>query len=176
MGMLVGAILELYLLVSFPTGGSRFPEGATATVVAVGSCAGLETAGAIPLAIAVGLGWGQVGGLSITWLRQLNGRLLSGTSGHPFSSRRIAVTHLRSVFLDFARGSLVTATGLLLGRNVVGILSVSWPLPSSDSAGLLLIGGAVSIGILLRDMGGYRRHRGWLAAGLALGIIGARLL
>ena len=34
-GLLVGALLELYLLVSFPSGGARFPEGATATVVAV---------------------------------------------------------------------------------------------------------------------------------------------
>jgi len=29
LGFTIGAVLELYLLVSFPTGGSRFPEGAT---------------------------------------------------------------------------------------------------------------------------------------------------
>jgi hypothetical protein len=42
--------------------------------------------------------------------------------------------------------------------------------------GLLLVGGAVSAGILLRDLGGFRRRRVWFAAGLGLGIVGARLL
>ena len=35
LGLLIGTVLELYLLVSFPSGGARFPEGTTATVVAV---------------------------------------------------------------------------------------------------------------------------------------------
>ncbi len=45
LGFTIGAVLELYLLVSFPTGGSRFPEGATATVVAAASAAGASEPG-----------------------------------------------------------------------------------------------------------------------------------
>ena len=52
-GVAVGAILELYLLVSFPTGGSRFPEGATATVVAVALLAGRSTELALKLQIPI---------------------------------------------------------------------------------------------------------------------------
>ena len=66
LGLLIGTLLELYLLVSFPSGGARFPEGTTATVVAVATAVASDTAGALPIAIAVGLLWGQVGGFSIT--------------------------------------------------------------------------------------------------------------
>ena len=38
MGITVGAILELFLLVSVPSGGARYPEGSTAAVVGVGVC------------------------------------------------------------------------------------------------------------------------------------------
>ena len=60
LGVTIGVVLELYLLVSFPTGGARFPEGATATVVAVACAAPFPGAGAVPLAIAVGLVIGEI--------------------------------------------------------------------------------------------------------------------
>ena len=52
----------------------------------------------------------------------------------------------------------------------------SWPLSPSASTGLLLVGGAVSAGILLHDLGGFRRRRLIFVAGLALGIVGTRFL
>jgi hypothetical protein len=42
--------------------------------------------------------------------------------------------------------------------------------------GLLLVGGSVSMGILLRDLGGFRRRSVLIVAGMALGILGARFL
>ena len=51
-----------------------------------------------------------------------------------------------------------------------------WPLNLSDSNGMLLVGAAVSGGILLRSLGGFRQRKVFFMAGLALGIIGARLL
>ena len=62
LGMSIGALLEMFLLVSFPTGGSGFPESATASVVAVTVGATLEGPGALPLALALGLVWGAPGG------------------------------------------------------------------------------------------------------------------
>lgn len=174
LGLLVGAILELYLLVSVPSGGSRFPEGATATVVAVASAAAVDAPGAVPLGIAAGLIWGQVGGLSVTVLRRLNGRLVPDADAlHP---TRLALGHLTAVALDGLRGALLVGVGAAAGRWGVTLLADAWPLEGRDSLGLLLVGGAVSGGILLRDLGGFRRRRLLLATGMALGLVGARFL
>ena len=175
-GMTVGALLELYLLVSFPTGGSRFPEGATATVVAVAAAAGSEAAGALPLALAVGLVWGQVGGFSITALRLVNNRLVPEPGEPVPGARRLAALHLTAILLDFGRGAVVTLLGVWIGRVVVSAAGATWPLSRTGSLGLMLVGAAVSVGILLRDLGGFRRRRVLFTGGLALGILGARLL
>src|SRR6185503_8489273 len=64
-GFLVGVILEIYLLVAFPVGGARFPEGATATVVGAVPAAPNPGPGALALGVGLGLVWGQLGGWSI---------------------------------------------------------------------------------------------------------------
>jgi mannose/fructose/N-acetylgalactosamine-specific phosphotransferase system component IIC len=177
LGVTIGVVLELYLLVSFPTGGARFPEGATATVVAVASAAPFPGAGAVPLAVAVGLVWGQLGGSTITLQRHVNSRLVPEPGeARSTSAGTLVGTHLTAIVLDFLRGAVVTTAGVLVGRAVLGALVTRWPLPLAASTGLVLVGGAVSAGILLRDLGGFRRRRIWFAAGLALGIAGARLL
>jgi mannose/fructose/N-acetylgalactosamine-specific phosphotransferase system component IIC len=175
-GIAVGTILELYLLVSFPTGGSRFPEGATATVVAVAATVVTDAPGALPLAVALGLVWGQLAGLSVTWMRRLNSHIVPepGT-GHP-GPRRVWTAHLGAVLIDFARGSAVTLLGVVVGRAIVSGMHGPWALSPSDTVGLLLVGGAASVGILLRDVGGFRRRKTLFVTGLALGILGARLL
>ena len=174
-GLSVGAILELYLLVSFPTGGSRFPEGATATVVAV-AAAGSGAGGTLALGVAVGLVWGQLAGVSITWLRHLNARLVPDPARGAASVSRVSAAHLAAVGLDYARGVLVTLAGVLVALPVVRALASAWPIPADDTHGLLLVGAAVSVGILLGDLGGFRRHRGALAAGFVIALLGAGFL
>lgn len=175
MGIAIGAILELYLLVSYPTGGSRFPEGATATVVAVAS-AGAGSGGALALAVAAGLIWGQIAGISITWLRQVNGRFVPDRGHGVPTTQGLAAAHLGAVLLDFARGVGVTLVGVLATRPLVEALEASWPISREATFGLLLVGGSVSVGILLRDLGGVRRRAAAFVAGLALTVLGARLL
>lgn len=174
LGFAVGALLELYLLVSFPSGGARFPEGATATVVAVASAAAVDAPGALPLGVAVGLVWGQVGGLTVSALRRLNGWIVP----EPDAERpeRVVLAHLGAMALDALRGAVVTLVGVVAGRWAVAWMAASWPLESADTRGLLLVGGAVSAGILLRSVGGFRRHRVLFAAGMALGLVGAHFL
>jgi mannose/fructose/N-acetylgalactosamine-specific phosphotransferase system component IIC len=174
-GLAVGAILELYLLVSFPTGGSRFPEGATATVVAV-AAAGAGSGGTLALAVAVGIVWGQLAGVSITWLRHLNAKLVPDTAHGPTSGGRVTAAHLGAVALDYVRAVVVTLAGVLVAQPVVRALAAAWPLPADDTHGLLLVGGAVSVGILLRDLGGFTRHQIALATGFGLAMLGAGLL
>jgi mannose/fructose/N-acetylgalactosamine-specific phosphotransferase system component IIC len=171
-GLVVGALLELYLLVSFPSGGARFPEGATATVIAVAAAAG-GGPGAIPIGAAVGLVWGQIGGITISVQRKVNGRFTPSGTTRP---EHVAAVHLGALALDFVRATVVTFSGAVVGRSAVRLLSEAWPLDGDDTFGLLLVGGAVSAGILLRSLGGFRRRRVLLAVGIALGLVGARIL
>lgn len=176
LGITIGVILELYLLVSFPTGGARFPEGSTATVVAVAAASGADGAGAVPLAIGVGLVWGQLGGATISGLRHLNSRLAPEPGDASHGPNRIVSAHLAAIVLDFARGVIVTGSGVAVGRVVLRGLSQSWPISEMASTGILLVGGAVSAGILLRDLGGFRRRRIIFVAGLTLGLLGTHFL
>jgi mannose/fructose/N-acetylgalactosamine-specific phosphotransferase system component IIC len=174
-GLAVGAILELYLLVSFPTGGSRFPEGSTATVVAVAS-AGAGSGGTLALAVAVGLVWGQLAGVSITWLRHLNARIVPDPARGRTSAGRVTASHLGAVGLDYARGVVVTLAGVVVARPLVRTLAAAWPIPADDTHGLLLVGAAVSVGILLRDFGGFTRHQVAIGTGFVLAALGAGFL
>ena len=176
LGLLIGTLLELYLLVSFPSGGARFPEGTTATVVAVATAVASDTAGALPIAIAVGLLWGQVGGFSITALRKANGFIVPEPADSRAGSARVVTAHLGAVGLDFLRGALITGTGVAIGRMLVARVGASWPLGQRESLALILVGAAVSVGILLHDLGGFRHRRVLFAAGFALGIVGVRFL
>lgn len=175
-GVAVGTILELYLLVSFPTGGSRFPEGATATVVAVAASTVTDATGALPLAVAVGLAWGQLAGTSVTLMRKLNNRVAPEPGSRGASSGGVLAGHLGAVAIDFSRGALVTLVGVVVGRWVVSQMHGPWALSPSASVGLLLVGGSASAGILLRDLGGFRKRKALFVAGMALGIIGGRFL
>jgi mannose/fructose/N-acetylgalactosamine-specific phosphotransferase system component IIC len=174
-GMFIGALLELYLLVSFPSGGARFPEGSTAAVVATATAVAVgDGPGAIPLGVAVGLIWGQLGGLSISLMRRLNGKMVPDPEGT--GSVRIVRAHLSALVLDFVRGALVTLSGIVVGQAGGVRLAAGWPLTEGESTALLLAGGAASAGILLRSLGGFRRRRLLFAAGMALGLISARFL
>jgi mannose/fructose/N-acetylgalactosamine-specific phosphotransferase system component IIC len=176
LGLLIGTVLELYLLVSFPSGGARFPEGTTATVVAVATASASSAPGALPVAIAIGLVWGQVGGFSITALRRANGFIVPEPADSRADARRVATAHLGAVGLDFVRGALITGTGVAIGRLIVVRLAEAWPIGAREGFALMLAGGAVSVGILLHDLGGFRERRVLFVAGLALGIVGVRLL
>lgn len=176
LGFAVGALLEVYLLVEFPVGGARFPEGATATVIAVSTAIAAPGPGGLALGVAVGLVWGQLGGFSVSALRIANGRLAPDPAGEVTTPARVEGAHLASLGLDLLRGTLVTLTGLLVGRVVVEALADSWPLDQGTTRGLLLLGGVVSLGILLRSYGGFARRAGLFFAGLAVGALGGWLL
>jgi mannose/fructose/N-acetylgalactosamine-specific phosphotransferase system component IIC len=174
LGLAVGAVLELYLLVSFPSGGARFPEASTGTVVAVASVASLDSAGAVPLGVAMGLVWGQLGGFTVTAVRRLNGRLVPGPDDP--RPERVSAAHLAALALDGLRGATLAVAGAVVGRWAAPLLAAGWPLGDADSRGLLLMGGAISAGVLLRTVGGFRAHRILFAAGMALAVVGARFL
>jgi hypothetical protein len=117
--------------------------------------------------------WGQVGGFTISLLRRMNGQFVPEPA--TASSRTVSIAHRLALGFDLIRGVVLTYGGVVIGRGLVQALAGSWPLPMDDTSGLLLVGGAVSAGILLRSLGGFRRRSVLFAAGLALGFIGTRL-
>lgn len=175
-GFLVGVVLEIYLLVAFPVGGARFPEGATATVVAAVTAASNPGPGALALGVGLGLVWGQLGGWTISGMRTLNSYMAPDPAAPDVRPSMVVAGHLVAVLLDFLRGALVTGTGVWFAQNAVTRLGGNWPLGHADTLGLLLVGAAVSVGILLRSFGGLARRRVLFFAGLIAGVAGGFLL
>jgi len=172
-GFAVGVLLEVYLLVAFPVGGARFPEGAPATIVAV-YAASLGGGGALAIGVAAGLVWGQIAGAAATGVRTLNARLVA--TGADVPPRSLEVRHLGAIGLEGLRGCSVTAAGILTGSWLVRTFGAHWPLDEPATLGVLLLGGLVSVGILLRAFGGLRSRGRLVASGLALGLLVGWLL
>jgi mannose/fructose/N-acetylgalactosamine-specific phosphotransferase system component IIC len=174
-GFLVGVLLESYMLVSFPVGGSRFPEGAPAAVVGAAVAAASDAPGALALGVGLGLVWGQLGGFTVTALRMANVHLVPDAAVGPVTRGAVVRGHVAAIGLDFLRGFVVTLAGLLIGALLVRLADL-WPLTDANTRGLLLVGAAVSLGILLRSYGGLRRRGVLFAVGLSLGALGGILL
>jgi PTS system mannose-specific IIC component len=174
-GFMVGALLEIYMLVSFPVGGSRFPEGGPAAVVAAAVAAASDAPGALAIGVGIGLVWGQIGGFTVTALRMVNARLAPDPARGRVTRGSLVGGHLAAVTLDFLRGYLVTLLGLVVGGLAVRAAPL-WPLTEANTRGLLLVGAAVSLGILLRSYGGIRRRGILYAVGLSAGALGGMLL
>lgn len=174
-GIAIGAVLELYLLVSIPAGGARFPESSVATVVTVGVAGTLDGTGAVPLALAFGLVWGQLAGMSVTAQRHLNARLVP-EPGTPRQHRSLSLAHLGSIGIDLVRATLVTIVGIGVGRLLLRPFVEAWPLDALASRAVVLIGGVVSAGILLHDLQVGGRRGWWFGAGLLIALAGGTLL
>lgn len=175
-GFLVGVVLEIYLLVAFPVGGARFPEGATAAVVGATTAATHPGSAAVAVGVALGLVWGQVGGWTISGMRTLNGAIAPDPAARPLRPARVVAGHLLALALDFVRGAVVTGVGVWFADHAVRRLGGRWPLGPEDTRGLLLVGAAVSTGILLRSFGGIERRGLLFLGGVAAGVVGGLLL
>lgn len=175
MGLEIGAMLELFHLAGVPSGGSRVPESGPASVVAVAvaiSAGGLE---GLALGLVAGLAVSEVGGMTVGWQRHWIAVLLGRIEATSVTARNLSAIHMSSIFLDFVRGVLVTAVGLVVGGWVSGIFSARWPLPYETTVALILIGAAVHLGALLRGFGGWKSRRAVFLVGIVAGIVGASL-
>lgn len=180
-GLVVGALLEVLFLSSFPVGGARFPEGGPAGVVA--AVAAVEGAGSASVtgagvALGVGLGavWSLLGGWSVTLLRRLNERFVAVPDDGLLPPRRVVVGHVGALLLDFLRGAGLTALGLAGARLLAPLGSAAWPLSGGETIIVLAIVGGLSVGGLIAVLDGWRRRRRILLSGLALGAITGWLL
>ena len=172
-GLLVGGILELFLLPVFAVGGTRFPDGGPASVVAVATTVG---GGGLAMGVLMGLLWGQVGAYSIDLHRALTGKLLVEPAGDEAAESRLEAVHLATIGIDLLRGAVLTGSGLVLGTTAAGQLGGQWPLDVVDTLGFLLVGAFVCLGVLFASFGGWKGRGGVWLGGLLAGLLGGYLL
>lgn len=170
LGLLVGAILETFLLVSVPSGGGRFPEPGAATVVGVAAAVWGGGPGGLALGVAAALVVGWLGAVTQSMQRQLNGRWVPDPAHEAVTPEAVVRGHGLAIGLDFGRGALLTAAGLTAVVAAAPWVAGAWPLAAAETRGALVLGAFVSLGIVARTLLGGRR---WLvlAAGLVAGLL-----
>lgn len=170
LGGQVGALLELFLLVAVPAGGGRTPEGGTATVVAVVAATAATGSAGLALGVCAGILWGLLAGWTQTWLRELNGRRTPVPGQGPVDAASVSRAVVEGLTRDFGRGVVLTLVGsslaLVLAPRVAGL----WPLGPEASLGFFLVGGMVSLGVVLQGQARMGRSLALFTVGAALGL------
>ena len=175
LGLELGVLLELFHLAGVPAGGSRIPETGPASVVAVVVAFSAGGLAGLALGLVAGLAVAELGGMTVGLQRHLVAGLFDRMRQGPVTASKITAAHLSSVLLDFARGAVVTAVGLVVGGSLSAVLASRWPLPYDTTVALVLVGASVHLGALLRGFGGWRSRRVVFFVGLLAGIVGASL-
>ncbi len=169
-GLLVGAILELFLLVAVPSGGGRFPEPGPASVVGAAGAIWIGGAGGLAAGIAVALVIGYLGALTQAAQRHLNERFVPAPASNVVTAAAVTRGHLSAVGLDALRGLVLTTVGLIVVARMGPVIGPWWPLDEAETRGLFLLGALVSLGIVARS---WLVGRRWmlLATGTVLGVL-----
>ena len=179
-GMLCGALLELFAHETLPFGASRYPEWGSSSPVAGAAAAAGAAVGGVPMALLFAVPFGlliaSLGGLSMVQLRQLNARLarrrLDALARG--SARTVAGLQVAGATADLVRSGLIA-----VGAASIALPAVRWiavqPAPLSPYALPLLasLGGAVAGGAawkMFHSTSGTRWF-GLAGLGVALGII-----
>ena len=165
-GLLIGGILEIYLISTFPVGGAEFPEGGPPSLVAVATGAAVSGPAGVAFGALLGFLMSRLGGLSVRALRRVNGHLVPDPSRREVTPHRIVWAHLGGLSLDFLRGCTLSFVGLVLGRWGADAASESWPLGMQGTLILLALGACLPAGAFVRSLGGWRRRGVLFGAGL----------
>ena len=175
LGLEIGAILELFHLAGVPAGGSRVPESGPASVVAVAVAMSFGGLAGLALGLVAGLAVSEIGGMTVELQRHMVSRLFDRIDAGSATARKLTAVHRSSVLLDFVRGAVVTAVGLVVGSWLSGLLASRWLLPYETTVALILVGASVHLGALLKGFGGWKSRRVVFLVGLVAGIVGAYL-
>lgn len=113
-GLQVGLVLELFALDVLPVGASRYPDYGPGLVGAVVLASGGALHHNLGVATLFALGCAGLGGWSLLWLRQVNGRALERHAAGlaAGSAATIATVQYRGVASDVIRSALLTAANL----------------------------------------------------------------
>jgi mannose/fructose/N-acetylgalactosamine-specific phosphotransferase system component IIC len=183
-GLLVGAILELFALETLPVGAANYPDWgppAVATGALVAERAGTPVAAGIwPLmlaAVLVAALAASIGTWSMHLVRHANGAAIRRHAeplerGDP---KALIALQAGGFVRDCARSALLTLLTLLPGGVVVRVLSEWWRLPAGVAEGIVLsvaVGAGACSAWRLFGRGVTAR---WLVAGLLAGCAGVLL-
>lgn len=178
LGLLLGAIVELFALEMLAVGASRYPEWGSASVVG----GGLFASGAIEQPMAPMLATSVMATLLVAWiggwsmfgLRKLNGVLARRAlpaleRGESGAVMRLQLTGLTT---DLIRGALLAGLGILLlapfATRVAGTAEVSPTVYLVTVWGLALAAAVSAFWGIIR---GTTHAMWWLIAGLVAGVV-----
>lgn len=174
-GLVVGVLLELFALDVLPVGASRYPDYGPGAVASVVLASGGPWEERLGIATLFALLMAVLGGWSLIWLRQSNGRMIqTGAAGLAAGDPgTISSIHYRGLAGDMVRSLGLTAVGLILA------LAARPHLPTGEkfalvSATAIGAGVAAAAGGAVRSAGRGARLR-WLAVGTGIGLIAAVL-
>lgn len=177
-GLRVGALLELFALDVVPVGSSRYPDFGAATVAATLIAAGQDWPVILGVATAAGVILGMAAGVTLPWTRRLCAvtvqRFSDRLSGGDAAA--VARVHWTCLAYDVGRSALVGAIAVGLGALVA---ASGWLPPvvlGTALSTVALAGGAWSVahGAVASARSGPRWR--WVAAGTAVGVLGATVL
>lgn len=175
-GLLAGATLELLALETLPVGASRYPEWGSAAVVG-GALFALQPelrAGSLLLAVIAAIATAWVGGISMVWLRRLNGQLVRAQR-EPIAAgsvRSVVGLQLAGLALDLGRGFALALTALALWGPIV-----AWMLPHVNAAPAVTRGVTVAAAAMVAGGAVWKlihavpRARWLFLGGLGIGLV-----
>jgi mannose/fructose/N-acetylgalactosamine-specific phosphotransferase system component IIC len=175
LGLQIGMFLEFFHLDGMPSGGSRVPEAGPAAVVAVAIAATVSGPAGLAFGVMAGLLVSELGGLTVGVQRHVNMALIARVEAGRVSPLRLNGVHLFAMFLDFARGGIITAVGVSVGTRGVGIAHDAWTLSSEATVALIVVAASIHLGALLKEFGGWRSQSAVFLIGLVAGIVGVYL-
>lgn len=114
-GATLGLMLEAFHLTVLPVGAAKYPEGGPAAVAGAGIYASTASApSALVLTILVVLLLEYLGGETVRYLRQTNIGLVTVDHRPQLRARDLEKRHWLAMALDFARGCLLVALGMVV--------------------------------------------------------------
>lgn len=175
-GLQVGAVLELFALDVLPVGASRYPDYGAGVVGAVLLLHGHAAGETLGMAVFFALVMAVVGGLSLQWVRQVNGtRVQQAAAGLAAGDAGVVIgLQLRGILSDILRSFILVLAA------VVAALILRPHLPSGERFELVTAvaigaGCAAAAGGAIRSAGTPARMR-WLAVGGGLGLLAAAIV
>ncbi|MHB1328464.1 MAG: PTS sugar transporter subunit IIC [Gemmatimonadales bacterium] len=177
-GLRVGALLELFALDVVPVGSSRYPDFGAATVAATLMAAGHDWTVVLGMAAGAGIMLGMAAGVTLPMTRRLSAQVVQRFSDRLSAgdARALARVHWTCLGYDVVRSALVAAVAVGLG---VLVARSGWTPPAGLGMALTtvaLAGAAWSVahGAVASARSGPRWR--WVAAGTAVGVLGASVL
>ena len=171
-GLVVGVLLELFALDVLPVGASRYPDYGPGAVGAVLlTSAGGNWDERLGIAALFALALAVLGGWSLVWLRQVNGKVIQHrTAGLAAGDAdTIAAIQLRGLTGDMVRSLGLTVVALIAAQSLVPHLP-SGPRFALVTAVAVGAGVAAAAGGAVRAAGRGARLR-WLAVGTGVGLL-----